>query len=206
MDTLIQKFIEALSLTDPDQVAVGAEYGAVVKNYSQKHRHYHNPRHVERLLELCEELGVCDPDIGLAIFYHDVIYRPGSLKNEEKSAALARESLVRLGVPEERILVVEEMILASASHLIPLEGHSLLTFLDLDMAILGAPPDEYREYAENIRKEYPWLPGFVFSRNRKQFLERMLAEDHIFHTELFREKFESRARENISVELERESG
>jgi len=38
-------------------------------------------------------------------------------------------------------------------------------------------------------------------KKRRRFLERVLAEEFIFHTDLFREKYEDSARANIEWEL-----
>jgi predicted metal-dependent HD superfamily phosphohydrolase len=200
-DQLREKFFQALDDGDVDKDAVTEELSTIAGRYNERKRHYHNLVHVTRLLALCDELGICDPDIMLAVIYHDIIYRPGSLKNEEKSAAYALESLGRLGVNPDRMGQVCEMILATANHLIPQDNPLTQTLLDLDMSILGSPREDYQAYADGVRKEYPWLPGVVFEKKRRQFLERVLAEEYIFHTDLFREKYEGSARANIEWEL-----
>jgi len=198
---LREKFIQAIGDGDVDQDTVTKELAAIVEYYNERNRHYHNLEHVTRLLALCEELEISDPDLILAVIYHDIIYRSGSLKNEEKSATYARESLDRLGVDSDRVGQVCQMILATANHLIPQDNPLTQTFLDLDMSILGSPREDYQAYADGVRKEYSWLPGFVFKKKRRQFLERILAEEFIFHTDLFREKYEGSARANIKWEL-----
>ena len=200
-DHMREKLFQALDVGDVDPDAVTEELSALVGRYHGRRRHYHNLEHVTRLLALCDELENNDPDIVLAIIYHDVIYRPGFLKNEVKSAAYARKSLGRLGVDTDRISQVCEMILATANHLIPQDNPLTQTFLDLDMSILGSPREEYQAYADRVRKEYPWIPEFVFKKKRRQFLKRVLAGEFIFHTDLFREKYEGPARENIEWEL-----
>ena len=200
-DHLHEKFFQAFDDGDVDPDAVTEELSAIVRRYNERKRHYHNLEHVTRLLALCDELEIDDPDITLAVVYHDVIYRPGSLKNEEKSAAYARESLGRLGVDPGRMSQVCEMILATANHLIPQDNPLTQTLLDLDMSILGSPREEYQTYTDAVRKEYSWIPEFVFRNKRRRFLERILAEEFIFHTDLFREKYEDSARANIEWEL-----
>ena len=198
---LREKLFQALNDGDVDQDAVTEELSAIVGRYNERKRHYHNLGHVTRLLALCDEMEISDPDIMLAVIYHDIIYRPGSLKNEEKSAAYARESLGRLGVDPDRVGHVCEMILATANHLIPQDNPLTQTLLDLDMSILGSSREDYQAYAEGVQREYPWLPGVVLNKKRRQFLERILGEECIFHTELFREKYEGSARANIEWEL-----
>jgi predicted metal-dependent HD superfamily phosphohydrolase len=200
-DYLREKFFRAINVGDVDQEAASKELSSIVMQYNRRHRHYHDLRHVYRLLKLCDDLEISDPYIVLATFYHDVIYRPGSLKNEEKSAAWARASLEKMGLVPDRVGQVCNMILATSNHLIPQNDPQIQIFLDLDMSILGASRKEYQAYADGVRKEYPWLPGFVFRKNRRQFLEKVLAADFIFHSEMFRERFEMPAKQNIEWEL-----
>jgi len=137
----------------------------------------------------------------LAVFYHDTIYHPGNSRNEEKSAAFARESLARLGANLERVERVCNMILATADHPSPQCGPMTNIFLDLDMTILGSARGEYRAYVEGVRKEHHWFTEGLFKKNRRKFLKKILDGKSIFHTDRFREKYEKRARANIEWEL-----
>ena len=198
---LREKFLKALDDGDVDQDMVTEELSAIVRCYTKPDRHYHSLEHIIRLLGLCDELEINNSTIMLAVIYHDVIYRPGSLKNEEKSASCARKSLARLGVDPDRVDQVCEMILATATHLIPQDSPLTQTFLDLDMSILGSSREDYQTYADGVRKEYTLVPDLVFKKNRREFLEKVLAGEFIFHTDLFRKLFERSARVNIEREL-----
>jgi predicted metal-dependent HD superfamily phosphohydrolase len=198
---LREKFSREVGVGDVDPDAVIQELSEVIRRYNENHRHYHNLTHVTRLLELYDELDQNDPDLILAIFYHDVVYKPGSSKNEEKSAAFARKSLGRLGVDPSRINLICEMITATADHLNPPADPLTRIFLDLDMSILGSPREEYKAYAEGVRKEHPRIPEIVFRKNRRKFLEKILAAQSIYCTDLFREKYEAAARANIDWEI-----
>lgn len=59
----------------------------------------------------------------------------------------------------------------------------------------------YLQYAENIRKEYSIYPDALYQPGRRQVLQHFLAQEHIFKTPVFRERYEKQARENISKEL-----
>jgi predicted metal-dependent HD superfamily phosphohydrolase len=78
----------------------------------------------------------------------------------------------------------------------------LLYFLDFDMAILGAPWEEYATYLANIRKEYRWYPDMLYYPGRKSFLKQTLEKEHFYHTEVFRKELEERARENMRREVQ----
>jgi len=200
-DYLRAKFFQALDDGDVDKDAATKELSAIAGRYTEHNRHYHNLAHVIRLLMLCDELEISDPDIMLAAIYHDIIYLPGSLKNEEKSAAYAQDSLGKLGVETDRVDQVCEMILATSDHFTQQDNPLTQTFIDLDMSILGSTREDYRVYVRGVQKEYSWLPGPVLKKKRRQFLQRILAEEFIFRTDFFREKFESSARANIKWEL-----
>ena len=200
-DYLRKKYLQALDGAEFDPDAVTEELSAIIRCYTEHHRHYHNLDHLMRLLSLCDELEIKDPRIILAVFYHDTIYHPGSSKNEEESAALASESLSRLGVDLSRVDRVCEMILATADHLKPTDDPLTQLFLDLDMSILGSTREEFKAYVEGVRKEHHKFTEVLFKNNRSKFLKKILAAESIFHTDLFREKYEDSARANIKWEL-----
>jgi predicted metal-dependent HD superfamily phosphohydrolase len=70
--------------------------------------------------------------------------------------------------------------------------------VDVDLPILGSPPDAYERYEAAVRREYKWVPAFVFRRKRREILESFLRRDAIFLTEPFFERYESQARSNLS--------
>lgn len=100
---------------------------------------------------------------------------------------------------------IERMILATRDHHTlgaPL-SHDEQTMLDIDLAILGAPPDEYARYAKGVREEY--VPAVTtvekFRIGRAEFLRKLLARDHLFLTPEGRSRWEPRARDNVEREL-----
>jgi predicted metal-dependent HD superfamily phosphohydrolase len=69
--------------------------------------------------------------------------------------------------------------------------------VDIDLGILSASSDRYDEYEEQVRREYRWVPGFVFRRRRVEILRSFLAREAVYHTSWFREHRESSARANL---------
>jgi predicted metal-dependent HD superfamily phosphohydrolase len=63
--------------------------------------------------------------------------------------------------------------------------------------ILGSPVDRFDEYEQQVRKEYSWVPGWLFRRKRREILEAFLARPHIFNTQRFRATHEAQARANL---------
>ena len=69
--------------------------------------------------------------------------------------------------------------------------------------MLGAPPDQYDAYEAAVRQEYAWVGETDWRAGRAAVLKAFLSRPHIFHTEIFRQGRETRARENIARSLER---
>jgi predicted metal-dependent HD superfamily phosphohydrolase len=138
----------------------------------------------------------------LAIFYHDIIYNSLSKNNEIESAALAVEQLSKTNFPTEKIKLVEQFIVSTQKHFPIIEQLDLPYFLDFDLAILGTERSIYIDYAEKIRKEYKWVPTFLYNKNRKKVLQHFLEREHIYFTEIFRNQYEENARKNLLFEID----
>jgi predicted metal-dependent HD superfamily phosphohydrolase len=182
-----------------DHAALKSVYDDLVRRYGEPHRHYHTLRHVSRCLEeLAEARGQADHpfEVGIALLFHDAVYDPRRTDNEEASARHAREALGKL-IHEEPLERVTSLILATRHTEPPTTRDEGLT-ADIDLAILGSTPDEYREYEDAVRREYSWVPEDKFRAGRAELLTRFLAREHIYHTDHFREKYEENARANLS--------
>lgn len=145
-----------------------------------------------------------------ALLFHDVVYNPGRRDNEVRSAGLAKSCLEALGFSAEFTRSVERLIEATRDHGASGNRESadpdLKYFLDLDMSILAARPAEYNAYLQGLHREFSWTPLFLFARKRKQWLRRKLAEPSLFLTPHFRDRYEERARKNLTAELRRAWG
>src|SRR5262245_6126432 len=203
-DFLHAQWVSLASRYAPDHSAIESLFNSIVERYSAKNRAYHNLSHIQSLLSLGESL----PDkiqnrdaLYFAIWFHDVIYDTKRSDNEEKSAEFAEETLTRLGVPEQTIGVTREMILATKHHRADGLSWDVKAFLDLDTSILGAPEEIYKEYSRAIRKEYSWVPGFLYRKGRTKVLNDFLEREHIYHIDEIRAEYELRARDNIAAEI-----
>lgn len=162
--------------------------------YHESHRAYHNFDHVAACLSLMDECGAGSWQLEIAIWFHDAVYNPRRGDNEEQSARLALEAY-----PDRD---VERLILHTKSHAAP--GRDDEAWMgDIDLAILGAPENEYDRYEAAIRSEYKWVPWFRYRRKRREILESFLERDPIYHTEWFRARREATARENLRRTLKR---
>ena len=73
--------------------------------------------------------------------------------------------------------------------------------VDIDLSILGCPEAVYEDFERNVRKEYKWVPGFIYRKKRKEILNSFLDRDRIYVNDFFFEKFEQQARINIQKAL-----
>jgi predicted metal-dependent HD superfamily phosphohydrolase len=176
----------------------------IISKYSEKHRAYHNLSHVNALLFQAENLKEKFADLAsvqLTIWFHDVIYNPKRLDNESESARLAVEILAELGALPDKIEKVRQMTLATQKHDAANLDFDGKLFLDLDLSILGQPSEVYQNYASAIRKEYSFVPWFLYRRARRKILENFLKRETIYFTDEIRNTHEATARLNIQEEI-----
>lgn len=175
------------------------------RRYAEPHRAYHGQAHIDTLLA-----GLAGEDrhvenkaaTELAIWYHDAIYDPSASDNEARSADLLVAEMHGLACPSV-VSAAERMVRATASHELPpdlpdaLRGDTV-TFLDLDMAVLGADPADYDVYEAGIAAEYIPVHGLTnFRTGRAAFLRAMLTRERLFHTERFHHRLDAAARANL---------
>lgn len=179
----------------------------LLNRYAEPQRHYHTLQHIHALLSLTGKYIslISRPDLlRLAIWYHDAVYNPQREDNEEQSAILARKHLTEMAFPPEVIATVEQYILATKRHSFP-PGTATpdgLFFLDLDLSILAAPPDQYDQYTRQIREEFSRYPGFLYRSGRKKVMKHFLDKPRIYLTPHCHEMWEKKARENLTRELQ----
>jgi len=175
------------------------------QRYAQPQRHYHTLAHVEAVLRHLRHLCAPDPiprDVELAAWFHDAVYEPTRNDNEVQSAELARQLLSASGERPSVIEEVRRLVLLTRTHAPSDDDRNGAVLCDADLAILAAAPQEYDDYAAQIRAEYSHVPADAFVTGRAQVLERFLARPRIFHTTRAYEAWEGRARANVEREVE----
>jgi predicted metal-dependent HD superfamily phosphohydrolase len=70
--------------------------------------------------------------------------------------------------------------------------------VDIDLSIFGRDETIYDAFERNVRKEYQWVPWFVYRRKRIEVLGAFLERPRIYFTESLRERYESSARINLA--------
>lgn len=207
-DLLKIKWAEHTNHYAADAALAAKFLGELERKYAVAGRHYHTLQHIHDMLQLSHQYGehLRDPAVvDFAIFYHDVIYNVWRRDNEERSAALATTRLAALGMPDEKVQLVKLMIEASHTHQLPPGADTdpdAQFFLDFDLSILGAEWATYFIYSSQVRKEYQIYPDMLYKAGRRKFLQNFLEAPAIFHSPVFREHFEPRARQNMEKELQ----
>jgi len=180
-------------------------YGELIARYSEPHRKYHTLRHLDECFEKLDEvraLAEHPAEIELALWFHDAIYNVKRRDNEKKSADWARASALAAGTPADACNRVHSLVMATRHKAVP-RGTDAEILVDIDLSILGAAPERFDEFERQVREEYAWVPEFVFRRERKAILKKILARPRVFSTARFRDRYEQQARSNIERSLER---
>ena len=113
---------------------------------------------------------------------------------------LAREILSELGCPEPKSNSIRDLILITRHDKKPATTDEQL-IVDIDLSILGQPPDIYDKYEKNIRAEYSWVPAEAFRVGRSNILRGFLEKSSIYYTERFERFYGNQARVNMAEAL-----
>jgi predicted metal-dependent HD superfamily phosphohydrolase len=173
--------------------------------YSEPHRHYHNLLHIEDCLmefDRAKQLATDPAAVELAIWFHDAVYDPRAATNEERSAELARDWLRDVHASDVLSDSVGRLVLATKSHDASLHADAPL-LVDVDLSILGRPPEQFGEYERQIREEYAFVERTVFVAKRAEILHRFLTRERIYQTDFFFHRMEAQARANLRASVQR---
>jgi predicted metal-dependent HD superfamily phosphohydrolase len=197
--------------TPPRGLSIPQELWARVREaYATPGRAYHGPAHVASVLrgyeEVAREHGWIHPaEVFLALLFHDAIYWAGAADNEEKSAAFAQREIERWLPPRTVDPELVGRLIQLTAHHGSLERRAVTQeealFLDCDMTILGASPQEFEAYDRQIAEEYAALRAEAYERGRREFLQRLLERQHIFLSEFFEQRLDAAARANLRHRL-----
>jgi len=173
-------------------------FKTIIESYAEPHRFYHTWTHiVHGLNEMIEEINADNINLlRLAYMYHDIVYIPCYEYNEEASAAKLWVDGHHLGIDTKTLYVLRDLILVT-DHKSPAKFRDHRLIADVDLTIFGQDYDTIKEYNNDIRKEYFWLPDMTYLLARIKILSRFVKKDNIFYTQYFRTKYEEIARNNL---------
>jgi predicted metal-dependent HD superfamily phosphohydrolase len=172
----------------------------LTEQHRAPHRHYHTLQHIAEIFQMATRCGFSlSQNQTLAIWFHDAVYDPQTMDNEEKSALAARHHLQEDWNPDDLDVVCTLILDTKKHHASHPESRAVL---DLDLAILGAASARYREYASQIREEYRFVPDEKYGVERVRILEKFLGRarnNALFET--LPSVFTKNARDNLAWEI-----
>ena len=177
---------------------------AVLQGYREPHRRYHGLDHLRDCLTRLDEApaGPAGRDLAeVALWYHDVVYRPGAHDNEARSADLAAAALLQAGAEDGTAREVARLVQLT-DHASPAHDPLGELVCDVDLSILGRPPEEFARYERGIREEYRHVPEPLYRTGRARVLSGLLSRTPLFRSEYFRGRYEAQARLNLRHSLE----
>lgn len=195
------RLCERLGLAGRAATGVGE---ALVQAWSRWPRRYHDATHLLACLRHAREVAaLCEaPDaVALALWFHDAVYWPWSKTNERRSADWARRFVLGCGLPpgraQELAARVERHVMATQHHAAgALQGDDRWV-VDIDLAILGQPPEVYDAYEQGVRREYRWVPAATYAAARRRVLQGFLDRPRLYATDWFHARLDTPARDNL---------
>lgn len=198
MDLLARSWRRCTSALAPRTIA-GSVFDQLLARYSEPHRKYHTLQHLTECLahvEAVRHLAEHPGEVEIALWFHDGIYDTHRLDNERQSADWARAVLDRHDAAPAAVQRVDELIMATCHSALPVTPDAQL-LVDIDLSILGALPQRFAEYEEQIRQEYAFVPEDIFRNKRGEILQAFLARPVIYSTPHFQAALEARAKDNL---------
>lgn len=174
-------------------------FDQLIARYSEPHRKYHTPRHLDECFAKFEELrpeAEHPWEVEFALWFHDAIYDTKRQDNEEKSAQWARAALTGVNLPPVVAERIYRLVMATRHDALP-QSTDEKVLVDVDLSILGASPERFDEYEQQVREEYAWVPEIVFRAKRREILKDLIARSSIFSTRKFAREYEAAARANL---------
>ena len=172
---------------------------AILASYAEPQRHYHTQRHLAECLThlaAARHLAQHPAEVELALWFHDAVYDVKGKDNELRSAQWATCALQHAGASDAVSQRVHDLIMATCHTATPVEADAQL-LVDIDLAILGAGPERFAEYDQQVRAEYSWVPALIYGFKRKQVLQSFLQRPQIYSTVHFQQALELQARSNL---------
>ena len=198
MDLLARSWRRCTSALAPRTIA-GSVFDQLLARYSEPHRKYHTLQHLTECLahvEAVRHLAEHPGEVEIALWFHDGIYDTHRHDNERQRADWARAVLDRHDAAPAAVQRVDELIMATCHSALPVTPDAQL-LVDIDLSILGALPQRFAEYEEQIRQEYAFVPEDIFRNKRGEILQAFLARPVIYSTPHFQAALEARAKDNL---------
>ncbi len=177
----------------------------VASAWSEPHRHYHSLQHLSECLRWLDDRRVRaaierHAEVEIALFLHDLVYDTARADNEAQSADESRALLAAVpAVPPAVIDRVCAMILATKDH--SADTSDAAVMLDIDLSILGAAPERFREYQRQVRQEWAWVDPDAYAVGRAAVLRKFAARERLYRSDALHHLLEADAKRNLEAAL-----
>jgi hypothetical protein len=114
----------------------------------------------------------------------------------------AHNRLTNLGVPEEVVARIDELIAFLTRHRAPRTDFDAQVLVDADLACLACSPQDYKKLRTSLRAELSELDDLQFTKARMALVKKLLSYETIYQSPLG-SAWEDTARANLEVELTR---
>ncbi len=198
-----EQMVAALGLQNSATTDIA--YRDVTAAYAEPQRFYHTAVHIEDCLaklNASKSLAEYLAEVKFALWFHDAVYKPYAAGNEASSAAWARTILLDAGASGGQIERIDDLIMAT-QHAVAASTQDARLLVDIDLSILGANVTDYEVFEKNVRKEYRWVPYFLYRKKRAEILQSFLDRTTIYNNDFFIDRYESRARMNLQTAVKK---
>ena len=188
-----------------------AEARDLISRWNAKGRILHNTRHLIKTLARIDEIASTahDPDVlRVALWYQGAVlnrsfdvFQRGTNSDEQEFSALyhARSRMETLGLSEDVISRVQELMMALFTHRADPSDMDAQVLIDADLGMLAVSPQDFKRFRESLREECPDLCDTDYARARRLAIKKILAREQIFHSPLAL-AWEESARANLEAE------
>lgn len=184
----------------------------IIARMSEDGLHYHTPPHVLNIFQFAKDNNIeLENWEKTAIYFHDAVYLPlGTPGMSENCSAQFFQTLMKPFILKSdgqidynELLKISTAITVTSLHCdatVKPEWHKIL---DLDLFGFALPPEENEYFNSLVKKEYVefGIKSEDYDIKRKEFLNKLISKGFLYRTELFRDKFETVAMENIKKAL-----
>ncbi|OFQ25114.1 hypothetical protein HMPREF2946_04970 [Actinomyces sp. HMSC062G12] len=213
---LLTSFVDAMqqigaTATETDLKNESAD---LAERWSAPERQMHNLRRLMGTLTHIDEIATLahDPDIlRVAAWYHGAFLNKaleiklgGFQANFAATRCIdhAHSRLTSLGVPDEVVARIDELIAFLTRHRAPRTDFDAQVLVDADLACLSCSPQEYKKLRSALRAELSELDDLHFVKARRGLVKKLLSYKTIYQSPLG-SAWEDTARANLEAELAR---
>ena len=213
---LLTSFVDAMQQIGATATQSDLEKESVdlAERWSAPERQMHNVRRLMNTLTHIDEISSSahDPDIlRVAAWYHGAFLNKaleiklgGFQANFAATRCIdhAHNRLTNLGVPEEVVARIDELIAFLTRHRAPRTDFDAQVLVDADLAGLACSPQDYKKIRTALRAELSELDDLQFVKARLALVKKLLSYETIYQSPLG-SAWENTARANLEVELTR---